>query len=327
MEKQAKVRISSQLDYLISSNDKLIIDSDTHISNSNLLSQSMAKKVKQDFLYFHGKPADMDELVFSMDLSKIDMSLSCLSWQNPSVTQYFVEDEQRNFESLFAANKYIYDSSIKYMERIIPAGWTDPAALGKNLAIEMVDICVDHFGFGIIKINPAQNRFMINSEQVVEIVTHIIKKKAVPAFQFGADTKYTSVSELRFLAEKFENSKLLAIHMGGGGACYIEAEDLYQNSLLHGKNHSNIMFVESAKHDTHIRNDLLYFSNKGTSIIENLAWASDFPYGLQVWNFGGLKSLIHELEASLLRNELNTNRIMGGNMKNLLMETYQNLLS
>ncbi len=311
----ATSRVKRQLEYLMTIDKKIIIDADTHISNID--------DGKDKSLYYHGKAFSVDKLIHSMDINGIDMSLC---WQNPAFTEYFGNDYKRNFTSLLNSNKYIYESALKYPERIIPAGWTDPKGLGEEAALDMIDVCIQEFGFCVIKINPAQNEFMINSPQVKKLVKRIIEQGAIPAFHFGADTCFTPVEGLRDIADTFKDSLILGVHAGGGGASYMEAENHYQEVLQLGKDCKNILFIESAKRDTHIKNDLLFFSNFGKTQFRNLAWASDFPYGNQGWNYRGFLGLIHELEEEKLSLPSFSESVLGGNLKEILIDVYKAFL-
>ena len=52
----------------------------------------------------------------------------------------------------------------------------------------------------------------------------------------------------------------------------------------------------SAKRDTHIESDLITYQHAGLPFRRNLHCASDFPYGLPSWNFGGFRALFKTLE-------------------------------
>lgn len=132
----------------------------------------------------------------------------------PAVTAYG-DSKRDNYASLLAANTYIADSSVNYPTKIIPAGWTDPKALGLELASDMVKQCIEQFRFPIVKLNPAQNEYPIDSDEVIKIVEIIVSYGAIPAFHYGADTEYTSAEGLEHIASHFNNTPLIAVHMGG----------------------------------------------------------------------------------------------------------------
>jgi len=182
-----KYLITQRLDFLLENRNSLVIDADTHISDLNNLAAPLRKQLNESPNYYHGRPISAEELIREMNMSGVDMSLT---WQNPAAT-FYPGSREGNFEALLAANRYIYDASVKYPERFIPAGWTDPKALGVDKAREIVDICVNEFAFTIVKLNPAQNEFPIDSELVIELTEYILSKGATPAYHYGADTPYT----------------------------------------------------------------------------------------------------------------------------------------
>ena len=321
IKEKAISRIVDQLEFLKKNKDRITIDADTHITDIKNLNPEFKSRLESDN-YYHGKPISAEDLVKEMDMAGVDMALV---WQNPSSTQYS-EDSEKNFESLYNANKYIYESSVNMPHRLIPAGWTDPRALGEELAIKLVDICVFEFGFGIVKLNPAQNAFPIDSDIVKKMVDRIVQNGAVPAFHFGADTEFTPAEGLAIIAERIAPESLIAVHMGGGGASYTGAETLYNQARQLGLEKPNIRYVLSAKRDTHIESDLITYTLAGKPYIDNLFCASDAPYGRMTWNFGGyrqmFKSLINGAAHTDIRLKENPNlfteeitqKFLGGNM-------------
>ena len=89
---------------------------------------------------------------------------------------------------------------------------------------------------------------------------------------------------------------VLAIHMGGSGAGYPEADELYRQARELGLRRSNIRYVLSAKRDTHIESDLIAYTQAGEPFCRNLSCASDAPYGRMTWNFGGFRAMFRSLQ-------------------------------
>lgn len=127
----------------------LVVDADTHISNTHDLSGCILEQYRRSPNYYHGCSIDAQELIMEMDMAQVDCALC---WQNPATTPY-TDDLQENFRRLLAANQYIHQSAIAYPQRILPAGWTDPKALGLEGALKLTDICVMQLGFPVIKLN------------------------------------------------------------------------------------------------------------------------------------------------------------------------------
>jgi predicted TIM-barrel fold metal-dependent hydrolase len=287
----ARQRLTDQMDYLVNHSNRLIIDADTHATDTAGLEDVFREAIQGSPDYYHGRPVSAEELIKEMDMAGVDMALI---WQNPATTLYGT-DRNKNFEALLAANRYIFESAIKYPQRFIPAGWTDPKSLGTDLAIKLAGICISEFGFPIVKMNPAQNAFSITDETVINVVDFIVESGAVPAFHYGADTEYTPAKGLAFIAQRHPDHPVIGVHMGGGGAGYPEAEDLYQRSRKLGLKQPNIRFVLSAKRDTHIESDLITYTLAGEPFSKNLFCGSDAPYGRMTWNFGGYRTMFDSL--------------------------------
>ena len=334
MKQDARTRIEKQLSFLMAEKENLIIDADTHLTDIKNMAPAFKKRLGETPDYYQGRPIDSDDLLREMKMSGVNM---CLVWQNPAATLY-TDNPDENFNNLLSANRYIYRSAVAYPENFIPAGWTDPRALGFDNAVKLASVCVNTFGFGIVKLNPAQNQFPIDSPMVTDMVKEIIKLGAIPAFHYGADTPYTPASGLESIASRFPNSPIIAIHMGGGGAGYIEAEELYQQTRKLGLRNPNIKFVLSAKRDTHIESDLITYQMAGNPFKSNLFCASDAPYGRQTWNFGGYRLMFNSLLNGAnhtderlranpeLFNKSDISGYMGKNFANMMIERYRQLL-
>jgi predicted TIM-barrel fold metal-dependent hydrolase len=227
-----------------------------------------------------------------MAMADVDMALI---WQNPAATPY-KDDPQHNFEALLAANRYVLDSACRHPDKLIPGGWVDPKACGVDGALRLVEMLVTEFGFLFIKMNPAQNRFPIDSELVVRVTERIVELGAIPVFHFGADTPFTPAAGLERIATLNPYHPILAIHMGGGGAGYVEADELYRQARELGLRRPNIRFALSAKRDTHIESDLIAYQLAGEPFCHNLFCASDAPYGRMAWNFGGFRAMLRSLQ-------------------------------
>lgn len=284
-------RIQFQLDYLKDHRDSLVIDTDTHPTDLNILSGAILERYQATSNYYHGRPISTEELILEMDLAGVDMALS---WQNPAAITY-TTDLQENFELLLRANKYIFESAEKYPQRIIAAGWTDPKALGLENALKLVDICTQEFGFFIVKMNPAQNSYPIDSDEVMLLVDKIVGLKAIPAFHYGGDTPYTPPEGLAKVASRHPQHPIIAVHMGGGGSHYVHGEEQYLKTRELGLKYPNIVFPISAKRDAHIESDLITYQLAGEPFSRNLFCASDAPYGRMTWNYGGYQRMFESL--------------------------------
>ena len=289
MNRKALRKVKDKIMFLQRNRGTLVCDADTHPTDPRLLKGELLSKYLTSENYYHGRPIVVEELLKEMRIADVDIALC---WQNPATIQY-TDNENENFESLLAANQFICHLSETYPEQIIPAGWTDPKALGLEKAKELVEICIGEFGFFIVKMNPAQNAFPMDDPKVLEIVDLIVARGAVPAFHFGADTPYTTPEALKILASGNPYHPVMAVHMGGGGAGYLQAEDHYIRTRELGMMCPNIVFPLSAKRDAHMESDFISYQLAGAPFKYNLFCASDAPYGKLNWNFGGFRSMFN----------------------------------
>jgi predicted TIM-barrel fold metal-dependent hydrolase len=287
----ARAQIERRLQLLDETRDRITVDGDTHPSDPALFDDALRQRLAADPNYYHGRPVTGEDLIREMDQAGVHMAMS---WQNPAVTRYGT-DPSRNFEALHAANASIAALAARLPERIIPAGWTDPKALGLEGALEMVRICIEDWGFPVVKMNPAQNAYPIDSDMVLEVVDRIVGLGAVPAFHYGADTPFTPAEGLERVALRHPDHPVIGVHMGGGGAHYVEADPLYIASRELGLRRPNIFYILSAKRDTHIESALITYALAGEPFLRNIAVGSDIPYGRITWNFGGYRGLFQAL--------------------------------
>ncbi|NJN28182.1 MAG: amidohydrolase family protein [Cyclobacteriaceae bacterium] len=335
MNDQIKVKIDVLLHFLRKNKDHLVIDADTHVTELNTLSGAISKLYQTTPNYFHGRPISAEDLLKEMNLAGVDMSLI---WQNPSTLEYYQEDLDGNYEKLLKANRNILNAFLQHPTRFIPAGWTDPKALGVHNALKLIEVLIQEFGFFIVKMNPAQNAYPLFSDGVVKCVERIVALGGVPAFHFGADTIYTPPEDLEKIAELHLETPILAVHMGGGGASYLEAEETYLKTRELGLRMPNIKFILSAKRDTHIESDLITYQLAGAPFKHNIFCASDAPYGRQSWNFGGYDSMFKSLMNGKLHTDQrlqenhdafsqeDVNNYLGGNFARFIIEWYEKFL-
>lgn len=285
MQPQALDHIRRLTGYLELHRDRLTIDADTHATD---IERYPRRAVDH---YYHGRPLSAEDLVAEMDLAEVSMANT---WQNPASTQY-PGGEDENADALLDANRYIFECGRRFPERFIPSGWVDPRACGAENAALLAQVCVREFGFVLVKMNPAQNQYPIDSPAVLKVVDRIVELGAIPAFHYGADSPYTPAEGLEAIARRYPGHPVVAVHMGGGGAGYVEAERLYHQSRELGLRCPNLKFILSAKRDTHIEEALITYQLAGPPFSENLFCASDAPYGRMSWNFGGYRWMFRGL--------------------------------
>jgi predicted TIM-barrel fold metal-dependent hydrolase len=281
-------RLAEHLDKHVAT---IVIDADAHATDTAGLTGRLLERYQSEEGYYHGRPVSVEDIIGEMGGAGIDMALI---WQNPATTARS-DDADENTAALLAANAYIRDAARRFPSRFVPAGWTDPKACGLDGAMQIAETCVREFGFPIVKMNPAQNRYPIDSPAVLAVLDRIVELGAVPAFHFGADTPYTPAEGLARVAARHPDQPILAVHMGGGGAAYDAAESTYQAARALGLAQPNIRFILSAKRDTHIESDLIQYQLAGEPFCRNLFCGSDAPYGRMAWNFGGYRWMFKAL--------------------------------
>jgi predicted TIM-barrel fold metal-dependent hydrolase len=291
MNPSAREALERLIEHLETNAHRLVIDADTHATDPASLPVEARRRCEEGGDYYHGRPVSAEDLIREMDGAGVDMALT---WQNPLATAYSGELEQ-NTRALEAANRYVRDTARRYPDRFIPAGWVDPKGCGLENALAMVKLLVEEFGFFIVKLNPAQNRFPIDGPEVAAVVDRIVQLGATPAFHFGADTPYTPAEGLRRVAQRHAGHPVLAVHMGGGGASYGAAEQLYADARRLGLECPNVHYVFSAKRETHIESDLIAYQLAGEPFCGHLFCGSDAPFGRIAWNFGGYRAMFRGL--------------------------------
>ncbi|GGK21078.1 amidohydrolase family protein [Salinarimonas ramus] len=271
--------------------DTVTIDADTHPSDPASYPPALAERVARDPNYWQGRPVTGDELLRELDHAGVDMALC---WQNPAVTVYG-RDTEENLDRLLAANRYIFRLASDHPDRIVPGGWTDPKALGVANAIRLAQICVEEFGFPIVKMNPAQNAYPITDPIVAQTVDAIVALGAIPTFHFGGDGPYTPPEGFASIAARHPDHPIIGVHMGGGGSHFVEGDATYVGAREIGLAHENIFYILSAKRDTHIESALITYRLAGPRAWHRLAIGSDLPYGRPTWNFGGMRAMLAAL--------------------------------
>ncbi len=314
--------------------DRLVIDGDVHPSERAAIPEEIARRLV-DPNYFHGRPLLSEDLFETMDLAGVDMALC---WQNPAVLPYS-DDREDNFRRLRASNERIAALGAAHPDRVIPAGWTDPKALGLDRAIELAELCVSELGMPVVKMNPAQNGYPIDDPMVLAVVARIVALGAVPAFHFGSDTAFTPPEGLERVAALHPEHPVIAVHMGGGGGHFVQAEPTYQGARALGLRRPNVFYVLSALRDTHLVSALITYAAAGAPFARNLAIGSDAPYGNMLWNLGGFRAVLGALRAGRapgdprlaerpgLFDDRQIANFMGGNLADLIIAADGRLLA
>ena len=275
--------------YLGEAGGGLTIDGDAHISDPEALPPQLAEAHGLRPRLF-SRPSDFaGDLIREMDLAGVDLALC---WQNPP-PQATVKTPAATRPACWPPTATSLKSAMRHRRRIIPAGWTDPKACGPRQR-------AGHRGRLRARV-PLRLR---EAERGAERVPHrqpgsgagdrpdrgIGRDSGVP-FRRGhslhARPRGSSASP-----SAIRITPILAIHMGGGGAGYCEADALYAAARALGLRRPNIRYVLSALRDTHAESSLISYQLAGEPYRHNLCCGSDAPYGRMAWNFGGYRAML-----------------------------------
>jgi predicted TIM-barrel fold metal-dependent hydrolase len=103
-------------------------------------------------------------------------------------------------------------------DRVIGFGWVD-ANLGYEAMLDEIKRCHEQYGMVGLKLNGAQNSFIIDDEQIaLPLVDAIADRALVLAFHIGTDA-YDATHPYRMgrIAKRHPDRQMLMIHMGGVG--------------------------------------------------------------------------------------------------------------
>jgi hypothetical protein len=161
----------------------LIIDADTHIAPT-------------------GGAFTIEEHLARMERAGIDKTLT---WLKPDY-------EGEGIEGHLA---YVDEAVQRYPDKILGFGWADPT-VGVEHARRMVRRCVEDYGFYGVKLNGAQNDYIIDDPDLaLPVVEEIAKTGAMLAFHIGPDA-YENTHPLRAekIARRYPELPILMVHMG-----------------------------------------------------------------------------------------------------------------
>jgi len=250
----------------------MIIDSDTHISP-----------------FQEAGRIQVEELIKRMDFAKVDKAIT---WLQP---HYFRDVE--------LGNRYIYESMRNFPKRILGFGWVDPH-YGVDKAKDVVLRCVEEYGFVGIKLNGAQNEFYIDREDTsIPIIEEIVRLRKVLAFHIGTDAyEATHPFRLAKIAERFPDTPILAVHMGG-----VAHADL-SNAMIEISEKFNNIFLVGSSVKTRAILKAIQILGPG-----RVCFGSDTPFELMHVELARYQALL-ESEISVQSKAL----VMGGNIASLL---------
>lgn len=249
----------------------MIIDADVHISP-----------------FEEGNRIQVDELIRRMDSSGVEKALT---WLQP---HYFRDVE--------LGNRYIFQASQSYSERILGFGWVDPHH-GPDAARKITGICLDQYHFYGVKLNGAQNEFYIDQENFTfPIIEEIARRGKIAAFHIGTDAyEMTHPFRLGKIAEKFPEMQILAVHMGG-----VAHKDLTDAMIEIALANQNITLIGSAVKTKAILKAIKVLG------AERVCFGSDTPFDLMHVELARYHAML-DGEVTSLDKSL----ILGGNISRL----------
>jgi predicted TIM-barrel fold metal-dependent hydrolase len=249
----------------------MIIDADVHISPFDL-----------------GYNINTDELLRRMDRSNV---AKALTWLQPPY-----------FPDIVEGNKYVYQAAQNHPDRILGFGWTDPH-YGIQEAIDEANRCIQEYGFYGVKLNGAQNRFYIDSEDFAfPVIDAIAKMDTLLAFHIGTDAfEATHPFRLAKVARRYPKTPILMVHMGG-----VAFNDLSNAAIEIALEYPNITLIGSGVQATKIL--------KAVKILgaDRICFGSDTPFALMHVELAMYNAL---LDGEVTPDEKAL--IMGGNIARL----------
>lgn len=247
----------------------MIIDADCHVSPT----------------FEGGNSITIDELLRRMDQAGVDKALT---WLQPPYKREVAE-----------ANRYIYQATREFPDRILGFGWADPN-LGVDPAKEMARKCLEEYGFFGVKLNGAQNEYYIDDpDKALPVIETIARTGKILAFHVGADSyEHTHPFRVAKIAKMYPELTILCVHMGGASF-----HDFSNAVIEFARESPNMILIGSA-----IRSIPILKAIK-TLGPERVCFGSDTPFELMHVEI----AKYHALLAGEV-NDREKDLIMGGNI-------------
>ncbi len=164
-----------------------LFDADCHISST----------------FQGGVSISYDELVRRMDRAGVEQALT---WLQPPYERGLLEE----------GNAYVAKAQRAHPDRIVGFGWADPR-LGVDRALDGVRRCMGEYGFPGVKLNGAQNEFVIDDEKVsLPVIEQVAKLGGILALHIGGDSpENTHPWRAGNIARRYPELRILIVHIGG----------------------------------------------------------------------------------------------------------------
>ena len=201
------------------------------------------------------------------------------------------------------ANEYVFQATRRWPERIIGFGWANPR-LGLDRARDTVKKCVEEYGFAGVKLNGAQDDYVIDDpELAIPVVEAVAATGKVLAFHVGADAfENTHPFRVGRIATAFPDTRILMVHMGGVGWA-----NLTRSAVEVASEHPNVFLIGSA-----VRSYPILYAIE-TLGPERLSFGSDTPFEPMHVEVARYKALLSYLPQSAQEQVMGRNilRILG----------------
>ncbi|HHV97183.1 MAG TPA: amidohydrolase family protein [Clostridiaceae bacterium] len=230
-----------------------------------------------------------EELIDMMNKSGVDKAVT---WLQPPY--------MREIDTL---NRYIYEASIKYQDRILGFGWVDPH-FGIEKSKDAIKRCIYEYGFYGIKLNGAQNSFFIDDPVMsMPLIEEVAKTGRVLAFHVGADDyERTHPYRVGKIARMYPEIDILMVHMGGAAF-----NDISSAAIEIAKEYKNITLIGSA---IRTRSIIKAIRELGT---ERICFGSDTPFEIMHVEVARYNSILDDVV-----DKQGKKNIMGGNIARIL---------
>ncbi len=231
-----------------------------------------------------------DELLRRMDRAGVDQAVA---WLQPPYERGGLED----------GNAYVAQAVRDHPDRIIGFGWTDPN-LGQERAKAAIQRSVQEHGFAGVKLNGAQNDFVIDDPKMsLPLIEEIAKAGVVLGLHIGGDSpENTHPWRAANIARRYPELRILIIHIGGAAF-----HDLSRAAIEVAAEHPNMTLIGSA-----VRAQSILAAIRALGP-ERVCFGSDTPFELMHVELAKYRAL--------LADELTTEQqalVMGGNILRVL---------
>jgi predicted TIM-barrel fold metal-dependent hydrolase len=150
-----------------------------------------------------GVTTTMEQLIEIMDQAEVSMATS---WPNFPYDPNYLEDN----------NRYVYESTLKYPDRIIGFGWVEPK-FGLKKALDLTKRCMEEYGLRGVKMNAANFGLRYDDlELVAPVVEEVAKHNGVMVLHTAVNAiEGSHPFRTRKMAKLYPETPMWLVHIGG----------------------------------------------------------------------------------------------------------------